>query len=70
MYDPPVYLWAITIAGIIAIPALTCVVLYGGAERSATRCRGCRSRWPASWARCWRSAGSRWRRAPWRLRAW
>ena len=34
MYDPPGYLWAITIAGIIAIPAATCVVLYGGAVRS------------------------------------
>ena len=33
MYDPPGYLWAITIAGIIAIPAATCVVLYGGAVR-------------------------------------
>ncbi|HEY3979382.1 MAG TPA: hypothetical protein VGM79_19065 [Streptosporangiaceae bacterium] len=33
MYDPPGYLWAITIAGIIAIPAVTCVVLYGGAMR-------------------------------------
>ena len=35
MYDPPGYLWAITIAGIIAIPAATCVVLYGGAARAA-----------------------------------
>jgi hypothetical protein len=34
MYDPPSYLWAITIAGIIAIPAATCVVLYGGALRA------------------------------------
>src|ERR1022692_3797847 len=33
MYDPPGYVWAITIAGMIAIPALTCVVLYGGAQR-------------------------------------
>ena len=31
MYDPPGYLWAITIAGIIAIPAATSLVLYGGA---------------------------------------
>jgi hypothetical protein len=31
MYDPPGYLWAIIIAGMIAIPAATCVVLYGGA---------------------------------------
>ena len=35
MYDPPGYLWALTIAGIIAIPAVTCVVLYGGAVRAA-----------------------------------
>jgi hypothetical protein len=34
MYDPPGYLWAITIAGITAIPAATCVVLYGGAMRA------------------------------------
>jgi hypothetical protein len=34
MYDPPGYVWAITIAGITAIPAVTCVVLYGGAERA------------------------------------
>ena len=34
MYDPPSYLWAITIAGITAIPAATCLVLYGGARRS------------------------------------
>src|ERR1700683_3191202 len=34
MYDPPVYLWAIIIAGITAIPAATCVVLYGGAVRA------------------------------------
>ena len=34
MYDPPAYLWAITIAGPTAIAALTCIVLYGGAERA------------------------------------
>jgi hypothetical protein len=34
MYDPPAYLWAITIAGPAAIAALTCVALYGGAERA------------------------------------
>jgi hypothetical protein len=34
MYDPPQYLWAITIAGIAAIVASTCLVLYGGAERA------------------------------------
>jgi len=34
MYDPPDFLWAMTIAGIIAILAATCVVLYGGAMRA------------------------------------
>jgi hypothetical protein len=34
MYHPPGYLWAFAIAGIIAIPAATCLVLYGGAVRS------------------------------------
>jgi hypothetical protein len=34
MYDPPGYLWAITIAGVAAILASTCVVLYGGAKRA------------------------------------
>src|SRR2546430_17058335 len=34
MYDSPAYLWAITIAGPVAVAALTCIVLYGGAERS------------------------------------
>jgi hypothetical protein len=34
MYDPAAYIWAITIAGIVAIPAATCVVLYGGAMRA------------------------------------
>ena len=34
MYDPPGYLWALTIAGMIAIPAATCLVLYGGAVRA------------------------------------
>jgi hypothetical protein len=34
MYDPPAYLWAITIAGPVAVAALTCFVLYRGAERA------------------------------------
>ena len=34
MYDPPAYLWAIIIAGPTAVAALTCIVLYGGAERA------------------------------------
>ena len=33
MYDPPAYVWAITIAGPAAIAALTCIALYSGAER-------------------------------------
>jgi hypothetical protein len=40
MYDPPGYLWVIIIAGITAIPAATCVVLYSGAVRAG---RGRRS---------------------------
>jgi hypothetical protein len=35
MYDPPGYLWAITLAGVIAVPAMTCAVLYGGAIRAS-----------------------------------
>ena len=34
MYDPPGYLWVLTIAGVIAMLAATCVVLYGGAVRA------------------------------------
>jgi hypothetical protein len=34
MYDPPGYLWALTLVGVIGIPALTCVVLYRGAQRA------------------------------------
>ena len=34
MYDPPGYLWAITIAGMITIPGATSVVLYAGARRA------------------------------------
>ncbi|MFC5186876.1 hypothetical protein [Actinomadura harenae] len=34
MYDPPGYLWAITIIGVTAFPLVTCVVLYGGAEHA------------------------------------
>jgi hypothetical protein len=34
MYDPPAYLWVITITTITGIAAATCVVLYGGAERA------------------------------------
>ena len=31
MYDPPAYVWAITLAGAIAIAATACIALYGGA---------------------------------------
>lgn len=34
MYDPPGYLWAITLAGVIGIAVATCAVLYGGAVRA------------------------------------
>ena len=34
MYDPPAYLWAITIAGPTGTAAATCIVLYDGAERA------------------------------------
>jgi hypothetical protein len=34
MYDPPGYVWLITIAGVAAIAGTTCVVLYGGARRA------------------------------------
>jgi hypothetical protein len=34
MYDPPDYIWAITIAATIAIPAATCMVLYSGGKRA------------------------------------
>jgi hypothetical protein len=34
MYDPPGYLWVITLAGVVAIPAATCAVLFTGAMRA------------------------------------
>ncbi len=34
MYDPPAYLWVITIAGPTVVAALICIVLYGGAVRA------------------------------------
>jgi hypothetical protein len=34
MYDPPAYLWVITIAGPAAVAALICIGLYGGAVRA------------------------------------
>jgi hypothetical protein len=35
MYDPPAYIWAITIGATAAMAAATCIVLYGGAKRAA-----------------------------------
>jgi hypothetical protein len=35
MYDPPAYLWALVIAGMVAIPATTCIAAYGGAVRAS-----------------------------------
>ena len=34
MYDPPAYIWVITIALTAAMPAATCIVLYSGAKRA------------------------------------
>src|SRR5580693_3443428 len=34
MYDPPAYIWVITIAATAAIAAAGCVVLYSGAKRA------------------------------------
>jgi hypothetical protein len=34
MYDPPAYVWALTIGGPAAIAAATCVALYSGAVRA------------------------------------
>jgi hypothetical protein len=35
VYDLPSYVWALVLAGVIGIPAITCVMLYQGS-------RGCR----------------------------
>jgi len=40
MYDPPLYLWIIILAGVIAFPAATCFVLYTGAMRAGLGRRG------------------------------
>ena len=34
MYDPPAYVWALTIAGPTAIAVTTCIALYGGVVRA------------------------------------
>ena len=33
VYDPPAYVWVLTIGGPTAIAAATCIALYGGAVR-------------------------------------
>ena len=49
MYDPPGYLWAITIAATAAIAAATCIVLYSGAERAGLgRTRAALLAWAAA----------------------
>ena len=45
MYDPPAYIWVITIALTAAIAAAACVVLYSGAMRAGLAGGG---------RRCWR----------------
>src|SRR6204780_163383 len=40
MYDPPGYIWAITITGVAAVLATTCVVLYGLGRRRAALLAG------------------------------
>lgn len=39
MYELPGYIWAITLVGVIGIPALTCVVLFRGARRAGLGAR-------------------------------
>src|SRR5215472_4271711 len=34
MDDPPAYIWAMVIAGLTAIGATACIMLYGGAMRA------------------------------------
>lgn len=36
MYDPPAYIWAVSLVGEIGIPASTCLVLYRGARSAGT----------------------------------
>ena len=56
MYDPPAYIWAITIAATAAMPAATCIVLYGGATRAGLA-GGARHCWPGPRPPC-SAAGS------------
>jgi hypothetical protein len=39
MYDPPAYLWAITLTGVVGVPVTTCYALYRGAERAGLGAR-------------------------------
>jgi len=34
VYDPPAYVWVLTLGGPTAIAAATCIALYGGAVRT------------------------------------
>jgi hypothetical protein len=34
MYDPPLYIWAITLAGVTAVPLATSVAIHHGARRA------------------------------------
>ena len=36
MYDPPAYVWAVSLVGEIGIPATTCLVLYRGARSAGS----------------------------------
>ena len=56
MYDPPAYVWVITIAATAAIAAAACVVLYGGAMRAGLA-GGARRCWPGARPPC-SAAGS------------
>lgn len=40
MYDPPGYIWAISLAGVIAFPVATSAVLYVGGKRAGLGGRG------------------------------
>ena len=51
MYDPPAYIWAITIAATAAMAVATCVVLYGGGKRAGLAGGGRRC-WPAARPPC------------------
>ena len=39
MYDPPAYIWAITLAGVTAVPLVTSIAIHHGARRAGLRRR-------------------------------